>query len=76
MNIREVLIDTFSNSKIPEDIDNLAMGDFEEWDSIGNFNLILAIEEKYGVQFEIEQIENLNSVKKISEAIVDALSLK
>ena len=43
MALRELMQQTFKNSLIPEDISNLKMGDFDEWDSLGNFNLILAI---------------------------------
>ena len=69
MNLREVLVEVFANSNIPKEIDNLKMGDFEEWDSLGNFNLILAIEQKYGIQFNIEDLENLTSIKAIKKSL-------
>ena len=69
MNLRDVLVEVFANSSIPKEIDNLKMGDFEEWDSLGNFNLILAIEQKYGIQFNIEDLENLTSIKEIKKSL-------
>ena len=69
MNLREVLVEVFANSNIPKEIDNLKMGDFEEWDSLGNFNLILAIEQKYGIQFYMEDLENLTSIKEIKKSL-------
>lgn len=69
MNLREVLVEVFANSNIPKEIDNLKMGDFEEWDSLGNFNLILAIEQKYGIQFNMEDLENLTSIKEIKKSL-------
>ena len=74
VNLRDVLIQTFKNSKIPEDIKDLKMGDFDEWDSLGNFNLILAVESQYQIQFDMDELENLTSVSKIQKAIDDALS--
>tara|TARA_X000000950_G_scaffold278507_1_gene369606 strand:- start:137 stop:379 length:243 start_codon:yes stop_codon:yes gene_type:complete len=68
-NLRKILIDTFSKSKIPEDIDDLKMGDIDEWDSIGNFNLILAIEQKYRIRFNMDDLENLKSVKEIKRLL-------
>ena len=65
MNLRQILINTFTKSSIPENIDDLKMGDFDEWDSLGNFNLILAIEQSYQIQFDIEALEKLTSVREI-----------
>ena len=76
MDLKKILIETFSNSSIPENIDDLKMGDLEEWDSLGNFNLILAIEQKIGIQFDFDQLENLNSISEIKKALDNDLSNK
>lgn len=67
--IRGLLEDVFQNSEIPEPIFDLKIDDFPEWDSLGNFNLILAFEEKYGVQFDLDEMSNLRSVAAIMAAI-------
>tara|TARA_A100001011_G_C14225683_1_gene806498 strand:- start:1181 stop:1423 length:243 start_codon:yes stop_codon:yes gene_type:complete len=67
MSLRQILVDTFTNTNIPENIDDLKIGDFEEWDSIGNFNLILAVEQKYGVRFDITNLDKIKSVKDIKK---------
>tara|TARA_B100001559_G_scaffold244758_1_gene207828 strand:- start:127 stop:354 length:228 start_codon:yes stop_codon:yes gene_type:complete len=67
MSLRQILVDTFTNTNIPENIDDLKIGDFEEWDSIGNFNLILAVEQKYGVRFDISNLDKIKSVKDIKK---------
>ena len=74
MNLRDILIKTFNNSVIPEEIKDLKMGDIDEWDSLGNFNLILAVETQYEIQFSMDELENLTSIAAIEEAIEDALS--
>ena len=74
MSLRKILQDTFSKSDIPENIDNLKMGDIDEWDSIGNFNLILAIEQKYGIKFNMEDLDNLKSVKEIKRLLDNDVS--
>jgi acyl carrier protein len=50
------------------------MGDLKEWDSLGNFNLILAIEQKYGIRFKIEDLDKLTSIKEIQKFLHDNLS--
>lgn len=74
MNLRDILIKTFKNSAIPEEIKDLKMGDFEEWDSLGNFNLILAIETEFQIQFDMEDLEKLTSISEIQKAIDNAIS--
>ena len=69
MSLRQILIKTFPNSSIPEDIHELKMGDIEEWDSMGNFNLILAVEQQYGVRFNIDDMEKVKSVREIIKAL-------
>lgn len=76
MELRDLLQNTFRNSSIPDEISDLKMGDFDEWDSLGNFNLILAIEQKFQIQFDINDMENLNSVREIQLGISNALSKK
>ena len=71
---QEILVNTFNNSSIPEDITNLKMGDLDEWDSLGNFNLIMAVEQEYQIQFDIDCIENMTSVSEIMKELDSALS--
>ncbi|MGA3241623.1 MAG: acyl carrier protein [Bryobacteraceae bacterium] len=40
-----------------------------DWDSVGHLNLILAIEDAYGVQFSTAQIPELTSVAAIQRAL-------
>ena len=39
------------------------------WDSIGHLNLVLAMEQKFGMTFDSDQIPQLISVQAIAEAI-------
>ena len=73
MSLEKILRETFKNSHIPLDISDLKMGDFDEWDSLGNFNLILAVEQHFQIQFDIDDLENINSVKAIEARIKDVV---
>lgn len=63
--IRKIFMETFVDSKVPSDIENLKLGEIDEWDSLGNFNLLLAIEEYYKVKFDMDQMSSIKSVKDI-----------
>ena len=63
--IKKILSKCFSKSKIPKNLNNLKYGDLKEWDSIGNFNLLLEFEEYYNIKFSLEEMSNLKSIKDI-----------
>jgi acyl carrier protein len=56
--------DKISADSSPETIEN--------WDSIQHLNLVLAIEEKFGVQLEPEDIEKMKTIGAVA-ALVDKL---
>jgi acyl carrier protein len=55
------------------DIDSVTEDDsmktIESWDSLRHLNLIMALEEHFGISFDPEEIPELNSVRTISAAI-------
>ncbi len=43
--------------------------DCKEWDSIANFNLLLAIEKKFKIKLSSQEFNNLNSYKEILKVV-------
>ncbi len=41
----------------------------ESWDSLQHLNLVLALEQEFGVQFEPEEMERMTSVGRIVELL-------
>ena len=63
--IENILFEVFCIKKFPKKIEELKYEDFKEWDSLGNFNLLLAIEEFYSVRFTMDEITNIRSVEEL-----------
>jgi len=61
---------TFSKSKIPKNIDKLKIGDIKEWDSLGNFNLLLEIEKVFKIRIDTKSFNNIKSVKDIKSYLI------
>jgi acyl carrier protein len=38
----------------------------EAWDSVQHLNLVLALEGKYGIQFEAEEMEGMKNLGRIA----------
>jgi acyl carrier protein len=72
----KILVKTFSSDRIPEKIENIKMGDFKSWDSLGNFRLLLALEDFFEVRFSLDEIAQIKSVKQIKKHISEKLSGK
>jgi acyl carrier protein len=54
-------VDKITAESSPETIDN--------WDSMQHLNLVLAIEEKFGVQFEPEDIEQMKNIGAVATLV-------
>ena len=63
--IQLILQETFPTASLDNDFMHLKMNDIIEWDSLGNFNLLLAFEEFYGVRFSMDEMSELKSVAMI-----------
>jgi len=67
--IREILKKVFPLSVIPEDITSLKIGDIPDWDSLGNFHLLLAIEDAYKIRFSVDEMSQTQSIAQIIQKI-------
>jgi len=49
--------------------ENSKLYDFKEWDSLANFNILLACEKKFKIKFSSKEFTNLTSFKEISKVV-------
>jgi len=61
---------------ISEISDNSSADSIETWDSLCHMNLILALEEEFKLEFEIDEISTMVSYKLIRIIINDKVNLK
>ena len=43
--------------------------DFKSWDSLGNFNVLLACEKKFKIKFTAKEFGNINSFEEIQKVV-------
>ncbi len=53
----------FQPDTIPDDV--------RKWDSIGHMNLVAAMEDAFGVEFEVDEIMEMVDVRKILEILAN-----
>ncbi len=44
--------------------------DIEDWDSLEHINLVVAVEKKFGVKFNIGEVNGMNNVGEMVETIL------
>lgn len=49
--------------------DDLSSGDIPEWDSVGNLAIISTIEQELNIEFPLEDLFDLTSVKAIVDEV-------
>jgi acyl carrier protein len=73
--IREIIADITHND--PQSVTAKSSSDnLDGWDSVAQINIIVAVEEEFGVTFDAEEIHNLNSVEKIVYALSPIMLLR
>jgi len=66
--IRQIMAQVFQvDSAIISD--HVTQKEIEKWDSLRHLNLMIALEEKFGLSFEPEEISELTSMDRITEMI-------
>ena len=49
--------------------------DVEQWDSLNHTNMIQALEQEFGIRYDLEQVVSMLSVREIIEATKGMLGL-
>jgi acyl carrier protein len=60
----------FFKTKNTKNFDKLKMGQVKGWDSLGNLNFLLKLEEKFKIRFSIEQMSELKSIQGIKKVLI------
>ena len=64
--LQEIFRDVFDDEEL-EIREDMSAKDIEDWDSLAQINLIIAIEKEFGVKFKLEEVSKL---KNIGEMLV------
>lgn len=66
--VKRVMSDVFG-VPVGEIADDATPDAIEAWDSVSHLNLVMALEEEFGVKFTDEQIVEFSSCREIAEAV-------
>ena len=67
--LTDILKKQFPEEEISNSSSDLGVGSFLQWDSLGHYNLLLLVEESYGIRFTIEEMSEMKSISDIAEVL-------
>lgn len=70
--LNEVFQDVFDDESIVV-TDATTSEDIEEWDSLEHINLIAAVEQEFGVKFNMGQVVTMKNVGEMADIIMSQL---
>tara|TARA_B110000259_G_C14030635_1_gene406516 strand:- start:3435 stop:3680 length:246 start_codon:yes stop_codon:yes gene_type:complete len=68
--LNDIFVQVFKDENLNISYDT-SPEDIQEWDSFSNINLILDIESRFGIHFELSELVNIDNVGKLAEYILD-----
>lgn len=66
--LQEIFRDVFDQDDL-EITAETTSNDIEDWDSFAQINLIIEIENEFNIKFDLEEINDLKSIKNILKVI-------
>ena len=70
--LNEVFQDVFDDESITVN-DATTANDIEDWDSLEHINLIVAIEQEFGIKFSMGEVTNMKNVGDMVNIIMERL---
>ncbi len=70
--LNEVFQDVFDDESIIV-TDETTSADIEDWDSLEHINLIVAVEEKFGMKFNMGEVTSMKNVGEMADIILSRI---
>ncbi|MEQ3307157.1 acyl carrier protein [Fusobacterium varium] len=66
--LQEIFRDIFDDEELVI-TEEMTATDIEDWDSLAQINLIIAIEKEFGVKFNLEEVSKLKNIGEMLDLI-------
>ena len=67
--LEQIFLKIMEIQTLPENFENLKIGDIEKWDSLNHMLFLMEIESEYNLKFSVEEMGELLTIKEIIAAM-------
>ena len=71
MKIEKIFCEVMELDTLPENIEDLQIGDIKQWDSLANMNFLMSLEKNFNIRFSFEEMSELTSINIIKLRIAE-----
>ena len=67
--LEQIFLKIMDIQTLPENFENLKIGDIEKWDSLNHMIFLMEIESEYNLKFSVNEMGDLLTIKQIRKAM-------
>ena len=67
--LEQIFLNIMRIQALPQNFENLKIGDIEKWDSLNHMLFLMEIESEYSLKFSVDEMGDLISIQQIRKAM-------
>ena len=67
--LEQIFLNIMRIQALPQNFENLKIGDVEKWDSLNHMLFLMEIESEYSLKFSVDEMGDLISIQQIRKAM-------
>lgn len=71
MKIEKIFCEVMELDALPENFEDLQIGDIKQWDSLANMNFLMSLEKNFNIRFSFDEMSELISINIIKLRIAE-----
>ena len=67
--LEQIFLKIMEIQALPENFENLKIGDIEKWDSLNHMLFLMEIESEYNLKFSVDEMGDLLTIKQVRKTM-------
>ena len=67
--LEQIFLNIMRIQALPQNFENLKIGDIEKWESLNHMLFLMEIESEYSLKFSVDEMGDLISIQQIRKAM-------
>lgn len=67
--LEQIFLKIMEIQTLPENFENLKIGDIEKWDSLNHMLFLMEIESEYNLKFSVDEMGDLLTIKQVKKTM-------